>query len=209
MAFVDTPDRPDGLAAALSSAFAVDDEHLATLNAQLASRADRSDVLDVAFRFVGSPFGDLLVAATDVGIVRVAFESEGHAEVLADLARTIGPRILESTLRTDEAARQLEEYFARDRRSFDLPVDLRLVNGFRRDVVTHLPDIAYGTTSSYAALATRLGNPGAVRAVGSACSHNPVPVVFPCHRVVRSDGSIGNYLGGSAAKRALLDLEAA
>jgi methylated-DNA-[protein]-cysteine S-methyltransferase len=89
-----------------------------------------------------------------------------------------------------------------------VPVDLRLVNGFRRDVVEHLSDIAYGTTQSYAAVAQLAGNPRAVRAVGSACAHNPVPVVLPCHRVVRSDGSVGQYLGGVPAKMALLALEA-
>ena len=129
--------------------------------------------------------------------------------MLSELAESISPRVLRSDRRTVHAARQLEEYFAGQRRSFDVPTDLRLVSGFRREVVTRLGDIAYGQTASYAAVAAAAGNPRAVRAVGSACSHNPVPVVIPCHRVVRSDGSIGQYLGGSEMKAALLAFESA
>jgi len=125
------------------------------------------------------------------------------------LADAISPRILRSGRRTDDAARQIEEYLTGRRRRFDVPVDLQLVHGFRRTVILHLDDIPYGTTESYGALARAAGSPSAVRAVGSACSHNPVPLVLPCHRVVRSDGSIGQYLGGTEAKAALLALERA
>jgi methylated-DNA-[protein]-cysteine S-methyltransferase len=112
-------------------------------------------------------------------------------------------------VRLDRAARQLDEYFAGRRRRFEVPVDLRLAHGFRRTVLEHLPNIAYGTTATYAAVALAAGSPQAVRAVGSACARNPLPVVVPCHRVVRSDGTIGGYAGGSAAKHILLGLEAA
>ena len=183
--------------------------HLAALHARLATRAEEDGVLDVSYRTVDSPFGPLLVAATGDGVVRVAFEREDHEAVLDHLAREVSPRILRSGRRTDEAARQLDEYFAARRRAFDLPVDLRLVHGFRRSVISHLPDIAYGSTASYAAVASSAGNPNAARAVGSACSHNPLPVVLPCHRVVRSDGSLGQYLGGAQVKAALLAMEAA
>jgi len=183
--------------------------HLAALHARLATRAEEDGVLDVSYRTVDSPFGPLLVAATVDGVVRVAFEREDHEAVLDHLAREVSPRILRSGRRTDEAARQLDEYFAARRRAFDLPVDLRLVHGFRRSVISHLPDIAYGSTASYAAVASSAGNPNAARAVGSACSHNPLPVVLPCHRVVRSDGSLGQYLGGAQVKAALLAMEAA
>src|SRR5699024_8400442 len=108
----------------------------------------------------------------------------------------------------DAAARELEEYFAGRRRSFDLPLDLRLTRGFRRQVVEQLPTIAYGSTASYAELARRAGSARAMRAVGSACATNPLPVVLPCHRVLRADGSIGGYRGGPEAKRMLLALEA-
>lgn len=179
------------------------------LHARLVERAERADVLDLTYQVVDSPYGALLLVATVEGLVRVAFEREGHDAVLADLAGSISPRILRSSQRTADAARQLDEYFAGERRSFDVATDLRLVAGFRRDVVDRLADIAYGETASYAAVAAAAGNPRAVRAVGSACSHNPVPVVIPCHRVVRSDGSIGQYLGGSETKAALLAFEAA
>ncbi len=119
------------------------------------------------------------------------------------------PRILHAPARLDLAARELGEYFAGRRRAFDLPLDWRLSAGFRRTVLRHLPEIGYGHTASYAAIAQLAGNPKAVRAVGSACATNPMPVVVPCHRVVRSDGSMGGYLGGADAKRTLLTLEAA
>lgn len=179
------------------------------LRSRLAGRADDEGLLDVAYRIVDSPIGPLLVAATPQGLVRVAFELEDHETVLARLATSISPRVLRSRRRTDAVARQLDEYFSGRRRRFDLTVDLQLVRGFRRAVISHLSDISFGATESYAAVARAIGNPAAVRAVGSACSHNPVPVVVPCHRVVRSDGTIGQYLGGAEAKVALLALEAA
>jgi methylated-DNA-[protein]-cysteine S-methyltransferase len=129
--------------------------------------------------------------------------------VLQQLADRVSPRVLRAPARLDPAAREIEEYFAGRRTRFDLPLDLRLSAGFRRTVLTHLTDIAYGTTASYATVAAAAGNPRAVRAVGSACATNPLPVVLPCHRVVRSDGTIGRYVGGTDAKRTLLTLEAA
>ena len=183
--------------------------HLDALRNRLTADAETEGLLDIAYRTVDSPFGALLVAATTAGVVRVAFEREGHDSVLEDLAGSISPRILRSGRRTDAVARQLDEYFAGRRRTFEVDVDLQLVHGFRRDVIAHLAEIGYGTTASYAAVANAVGNPAAVRAVGSACAHNPVPVVLPCHRVVRSDGSLGQYLGGAETKAALLAMEAA
>ena len=183
--------------------------HLHALRNRLDAAAETEGLLDVAYRTVDSPFGPLLVAATTAGVVRVAFEREGHDTVLEHLAGSVSPRILRSGRRTDAVARQLDEYFAGRRRTFELDVDLQLVHGFRRDVIAHLADIDYGSTASYAAVARAVGSPAAVRAVGSACSHNPVPVVLPCHRVVRSDGSLGQYLGGAETKAALLAMEAA
>ena len=178
------------------------------LHAELGERARRDGALDVAYRTVDSPLGPLLLAATPAGLVRVAFEREGHDGVLARLAVDISPRILRSPARLDDVARQLDEYFDRRRRSFELPVDLQLAHGFRREVLDHLRVIPFGTTESYGVVATATGHPRAVRAVGTACGHNPVPLVVPCHRVVRSDGTIGQYRGGVEAKRLLLDLEA-
>ena len=166
-------------------------------------------LLDVAYRTVDSPLGPLLLAATVDGVVRVAFAAEDHDEVLARLAADVSPRILRYPARLDDAARQLDEYFAGRRRGFDVPVDLRLAHGFRRDVLAHLREIPFGATESYATVARAAGSPKAVRAVGTACATNPIPLVVPCHRVVRSDGTIGQYRGGVEAKRTLLALESA
>ncbi|WP_371815064.1 methylated-DNA--[protein]-cysteine S-methyltransferase [Mycobacterium sp. DL440] len=182
---------------------------MTTLRARLAVAADRDDILDVAYRTIDSPVGPLLVAATEQGLVRVAYAREDHDVVLQQLADKVSPRILRTPTRLDAVARELDEYFAGHRRTFDIVLDWRLSAGFRSTVLHHLPDIGYGHTASYAAVAQLAGNPKAVRAVGTACATNPLPVVVPCHRVVRSDGAMGGYLGGVEAKRILLDLEAA
>jgi methylated-DNA-[protein]-cysteine S-methyltransferase len=182
---------------------------LARLHQRLERDADAAGLLDVAYRTIDTPVGPLLLAATTVGLVRVAYDIEGHDAVLARLAEAVSPRILHAPARLDGVARQLDEYFAKRRTTFEVPVDLRLADGFRRSVIEHLRDIAYGRRESYAAVAAAIGNPRAVRAVGSACAHNPLPVVVPCHRVVRSDGTTGQYVGGPLAKATLLDLEAA
>ncbi|NKR31843.1 methylated-DNA--[protein]-cysteine S-methyltransferase [Rhodococcus hoagii] len=187
----------------------VDPSDLSRLHARLVTAADRDGLLDLAYRSVDTPVGRLLLVATDVGLVRVAYPREDHDVVLAMLARQVSPRILEAPGRLDAAARQLDEYFAHRRTRFDVPLDLRLSSGFRRTVLTCLPDIAYGRTASYAQVAEAAGSPRAVRAVGSACATNPLPLFVPCHRVVRSDGSMGQYAGGVDTKRALLTLEAA
>ena len=178
------------------------------LRLELAAMAEQQKLLDVSYRTVDSPLGTLLLAATGKGLVRVAFSREDHESVLASLASDVSPRILRTPRRLDEAARQLDEYFAGKRRAFTVPVDLQLAHGFRRSVLLRLREIPYGRTQSYAAVAKAAGNPSAVRAAASACSHNPLPLVVPCHRVVRSDGALGEYLGGPRAKHALLALEA-
>ncbi|MGH3536898.1 MAG: methylated-DNA--[protein]-cysteine S-methyltransferase [Pseudonocardiaceae bacterium] len=186
------------------------DEHLATLHARLAAAADAQGVLDIAYRTVDTPVGRLLLAATERGLVRVAYPSENHDAVLQMLAERISPRILHAPARLDEAAVELEEYFAGQRRAFDVSLDWRLTGGFRSTVLHHLAtDLGYGQTASYGTVARLVGNPKAIRAVGTACATNPLPVIVPCHRVVRSDGSLGGYLAGPDAKRTLLTLEAA
>jgi methylated-DNA-[protein]-cysteine S-methyltransferase len=166
-------------------------------------------MLDVAYCTVDTPVGSLLLAATELGLVRVAFANEHHDTVLQQLADQISPRVLQSPTRLDGTARQLDEYFAGRRRHFEVELDWRLSKGFRSAVLHVLPSIGFGLTASYADVAQLAGNPKAVRAVGSACATNPLPVVVPCHRVVRSDGAMGGYLGGVEAKRTLLDLESA
>ncbi|HTF49295.1 MAG TPA: methylated-DNA--[protein]-cysteine S-methyltransferase [Pseudonocardia sp.] len=182
--------------------------NLPALHHRLARLARGRGMLDVAYRTVDSPVGALLLAGTECGLVRVAYANEGHEAVLARLASEISPRILRTPARLDAAARQLDEYFTGRRVRFELPVDLRLALGFRREVLTRLPDIAYGGTASYQRVAAAAGRPRAARAVGTACASNPLPIVLPCHRVVHSDGNPGNYLGGAGTKRALLTLEA-
>jgi methylated-DNA-[protein]-cysteine S-methyltransferase len=188
---------------------AVTGERLRALHDRLADSADAQGVLDVAYRTLDTPVGSLLLAATAKGLVRVAFTIENHENVLTALATQVSPRILSAPRRLDTAAREIDEYFAGQRREFDLPLDFSLSKGFRRSVLSHLTDIGYGHTASYAAVAAAAGHPRAVRAVGTACATNPLPVVVPCHRVVRSDGSSGGYRGGPVAKQALLALEAA
>jgi methylated-DNA-[protein]-cysteine S-methyltransferase len=186
-----------------------DDGALARLHQRLERDADADGVLDVAYRTIDTPVGSLLLAATGVGLIRVAYDIEGHDAVLARIADAVSPRILRAPARLDAVALQIDEYFAKRRTGFEVPVDLRLAEGFRRSVIEHLRDIGYGRRESYATVAAAIGNPRAVRAVGSACAHNPLPVVIPCHRVVRSDGSTGQYVGGPLAKSTLLELETA
>lgn len=194
----------------LLDAFPVEESDVDLLRGRLAAAAEAEGILDVAYRTVDTPVGPLLVAATEQGLVRVAYPNQGHDAVLQALADRISPRVLHAPARLDPVARQLDDYFAGRRRRFDVPLDWRLSTGFRSTVLHHLAtDVDYGRTASYAALAALAGNPRAVRAVGTACATNPLPVVVPCHRVVRSDGAIGNYAGGVEAKRTLLDLEAA
>jgi methylated-DNA-[protein]-cysteine S-methyltransferase len=180
---------------------------LRRLHGRLAATARAEGVLDVVYRTLDTPAGSLLLAATTVGLVRIAFAGQDHDRVLEELARRIGPRILADSPALDLAARELDEYFAGIRRHFDVPLDHRLTSGFRAGVLAQLPLIDYGRTASYAQVAQAAGNPRAVRAVGSACGANPLPIVVPCHRVVRSDGSLGGYAGGLDAKRVLLALE--
>lgn len=182
---------------------------LARLHRRLEVAAAGEGLLDVAYRTVDSPVGPLLLAATPRGLVRVAYDIEDHDRVLETLAGKISPRVLRAPGRLDAAARELEEYFAGRRRGFDLPLDLSLSRGFRLLVQQQLPSIGYGQTRSYRQVAELVGNPRAVRAVGTACATNPLPVVLPCHRVLRSDGTLGGYAGGAAAKTTLLNLEAA
>jgi methylated-DNA-[protein]-cysteine S-methyltransferase len=182
-------------------------EDLERLHRRLADAAQSEGILDVAYRSLETPVGPLLLAATELGLVRVAYASEDHDLVLQRLAERISPRILSAPRRLDPVATELDEYFAGRRHVFDLRLDWRLSRGFRRAVLDRLPGIGYGHTATYAAVAQLAGNPKAVRAVGTACATNPLPVVVPCHRVVRSDGTLGGYLGGVEVKRALLALE--
>jgi methylated-DNA-[protein]-cysteine S-methyltransferase len=181
-------------------------DKLPELHARLEREAAAAGLLDVAYRLLDSPVGQLLLATTPAGLVRVAFSAD-HERVLSTLAERISPRILHSPKALDEVSGELDAYFAGRRTTFDVPLDRRLSHGFLGQVQHALSDIPFGTTVSYGQLADRAGNPRAVRAVGTACATNPLPIVVPCHRVLRSDGSLGGYAGGIEAKRLLLDLE--
>lgn len=180
---------------------------LARLHRKLEEASERKGLLDVAYRILDSPVGPLLLAATPRGLVRIAYDIEDHDRVLEILAGRLSPRVLRAPKRLDAAARELEEYFGGQRRVFDLPLDRSLSHGFRLLVQQNLPSIGYGQTRSYGQVAELVGNPKAVRAVGTACATNPLPVVVPCHRVLKADGTPGAYVGGPEAKLTLLTLE--
>jgi methylated-DNA-[protein]-cysteine S-methyltransferase len=179
------------------------------------ARAERDGLIDVAYAPVDSPFGRLLVARTDRGVVRLALpEHRGHHqsedEVLEDLARFVSPRVLESPSQLDEERRELDEYFEGKRNHFDVPVDWKLTNpGFRSRALHAVARIPYGKTRTYGEIAKQAGNARAFRAAGTACGRNPIPLIVPCHRVLQAGGGVGNYGGGPEMKRALLDLEGA
>jgi methylated-DNA-[protein]-cysteine S-methyltransferase len=164
-------------------------------------------LLDVAIADVGSPIGQLLVAVTRRGLVRVGFENEDRDELLADLAERISPRILESRSATDDVRRELDEYFERERTDFDVPVDRRLIHGIARDVLVQTSRITFGRMSTYGEIAKMIGHPTAARAVGRALGSNPIPIVIPCHRVIGASGKLTGYAGGLDRKIALLTLE--
>jgi methylated-DNA-[protein]-cysteine S-methyltransferase len=200
--------RDDDDVTALLSA-PVDADTLSRLHRRLEREAEQAGLVDVAYTTIDSSLGRLLLAATPKGLVRVAYASEDHDKVLETLSEKLSPRVLRAPKRLDEVAREIDEYFARHRQVFDLTLDLSLSRGFRQLVQAHLPEIGYGQTRSYRDIAELVGSPRAVRAVGTACATNPLPIVIPCHRVLRTDGTLGGYIGGPEAKTALLTLEAA
>jgi methylated-DNA-[protein]-cysteine S-methyltransferase len=173
----------------------------------LAERAAAEGLLDVAYANVDSPFGPLLVAATPRGLVRLAFP--GEEGVVEQLAGRLSPRVLEAPERLDDVRRELDEYFTGARDEFDLPLDWSLSRGFARKVLRATARIGFGETSTYAAVAGKAGSPRAVRAAGNALGANPIPVVVPCHRVLRTGGALGGYAGGPERKEFLLRLEGA
>jgi methylated-DNA-[protein]-cysteine S-methyltransferase len=174
---------------------------------RLAERAEAEGLLDVAYANVDSPFGPLLVAATPKGLVRVNLPTYDPEETLEELATRISPRVLEAPARLDEVRRELDLYFEGKLTEFDLPIDWQLTDGFRKKVQRAINRIPYGQTRSYTEMARSAGNERAVRAAGTACGSNPIPIVVPCHRVLRTGGGLGGYGGGLPMKEALLKLE--
>lgn len=184
-------------------------EHRFALHGRVTDSAGAAGLLDVAYAAVDTPLGRLLVAATPTGVVRIAFDTETDDVVLGELAARVSPRVLEAPGRLDAARRELDEYFEGARTDFDVPLDWRLSHGFRQQVLRATAAIPYARTGTYRSVATAAGSANAVRAAGTALATNPFPILVPCHRVIRSDGVVGNYGGGPDRKRALLGHEAA
>jgi methylated-DNA-[protein]-cysteine S-methyltransferase len=197
----------DTLERRLRSATGGSDPDVDLITARLAERAAEDGLLDVAYATADTPVGPVLVAGTPRGLVRLSFPRQPQDDVLVELARDVSPRILEAPAQLDDARRELDEYFEGNRREFDLPLDWRLSHGFRRDALKALVEVPYGETVTYSELATSAGSPRAHRAAGSACGSNPIPIVVPCHRVVRTGGGLGGYGGGLDVKEFLLELE--
>jgi methylated-DNA-[protein]-cysteine S-methyltransferase len=165
-------------------------------------------LIDVGFDVVDSPVGDLLVAASDRGLAAISFDSD-PGERLEHLTRIAGPRVLRSPKSIDAARRELDEYFERRRRTFDLSLDLRALPPFTVSVLGELARVPYGKTTTYGELARRVGHPRAARAVGTVMNRNRIPIVLPCHRVVGATGDLTGYAGGLDVKQTLLELEGA
>ncbi len=170
-------------------------------------RAAEAGLIDIAYTETESPFGMLTIAATEQGIIKVGLPNQAPDDVLGDLADRVSPRILAVPKRFDLARGQLDLYFDGKLRHFDLALDWRLTSGFRREVLRHTAEIPYGETLSYAEVAAEAGSPLAHRAAGSALAANPIPIIVPCHRVLRSGGGLGGFGGGLEMKRGLLALE--
>ena len=174
----------------------------------LAERADAEGLLDVAYSTVDSPLGPLMIAATPRGLVRVSYSQfRDDDAVLADLARRVSPRVLEASGRLDRARRELDEYFEGRRTEFDLSIDWALTRGFTTEVLRATAAVGFGQTTTYAEVAGAAGSPRAVRAAGNSLGSNPLPIVVPCHRVLRTGGALGGYTGGVERKEFLLRLE--
>jgi methylated-DNA-[protein]-cysteine S-methyltransferase len=199
----------NGLTPSLRGGPTIDPAAITAATAAAIATADREGLVDVAVATTDTPIGRLWLAATPAGLVRVGFPREGDG-FLEELADSLSPRVVELPTRLDEVRRQLDEYFEGDRQTFDLTVDFTLTRGFRRIVLERLfTEIGFGETLSYLELARRSGSPKASRAVGSAMATNPVPIVVPCHRVLRTGGQLGGYGGGLDVKRFLLAHEGA
>jgi methylated-DNA-[protein]-cysteine S-methyltransferase len=186
------------------------EERAAEAARRVVQRAADEGLADVVYAPVESPFGELLLAATGRGLVRVAFPEEDTDSVLERISRRVSPRIVEAPARLERARRELEEYFAGSRRRFDLALDWSLVGGpFGREVLRVTSEIPYGGVLSYREVATDAGSPRGSRAAGNALGSNPIPIIVPCHRVLHTGGGLGGYGGGLERKRWLLELEGA
>jgi methylated-DNA-[protein]-cysteine S-methyltransferase len=181
----------------------------ARATAELARRADAEGLLDVAWATLDTPLGPIAVFVTPRGVVRVAYERENFGAVADEVAERVSPRVLIAPQRTDAVRAELDAYFTKGRRAFDVPIDWTLVHGFNQGVLRATAAIPYGEVASYGDVAAVAGSPRAARAAGNALAGNPIPIVVPCHRVIHADGGLGGYTGGLDRKRFLLNLEGA
>jgi methylated-DNA-[protein]-cysteine S-methyltransferase len=176
---------------------------------RIAAIAEQEELVDISYSSIDSPFGPLLAAASTRGLVRLAFPEEGVESVLERVARQLSPRILESPARLDPVRRELDDYFSGRLESFRSKLDWSLIGPFARKVLTAASAIPYGGVLTYREVATEAGSPRGSRATGNALGSNPIPIVIPCHRVLRTGGALGGYAGGLERKRYLLELEGA
>ena len=183
---------------------------------RLIARAEDEGLIEVAYGAVESPFGDLLAAVTPRGLLRLSYDPSRNDAVLEQIAAKVSPRVLEAPERLDPVRRQLDEYFEGRRRQFELKLDWRLTRGFFQKILRETARLGYGELATYKQMAEAAGSPRAVRAAGNALGSNPIPIVVPCHRIVRTGGNLGGYggglgpyIGGSDIKRHLLELEGA
>jgi methylated-DNA-[protein]-cysteine S-methyltransferase len=176
------------------------------LDRRFRDAADREGLVDVAYDLADSPVGELLVAATDRGLCRIAYRPD---DALDELAGDFGTRVLRVPRRVDGIRRELDEYFEGRRQEFDLRLDLTPVADFHRRALDELARVPYGQVTTYGALAAKVGRPKAARAIGGAMNRNPIPIVLPCHRVVGAGGALVGYAGGLERKELLLRLEGA
>jgi methylated-DNA-[protein]-cysteine S-methyltransferase len=207
MGMTDPSDPTDPLELRLAAAAAAL-EPPALDRARLATAARAEGLEDVAYATCDSPVGDLLLAVTPRGLVMISYLDVFPVDAsLGTLAARVSPRVIEDAAALDQPRRQLDEYFARRRRTFELPVDWSLVGDFGRRVLGRTVGIPYGEVATYGAVARDIGSPRAARATGNALGANPIPIVVPCHRVVPTGAKVGNYAGGAHRKVRLLELE--
>ena len=174
---------------------------------RLLTRARREGLETVGYRVIDSPLGPLWIAVGPKGVLAIHYGAEPSDGELARIVRTYGPGVLPDPRRADPVARELDQYFAGKRRSFDVDVDLSPLTPFQQRILGATARVPFGDVSTYAKVAAKAGSETASRAAGQALGSNPIPIVVPCHRILASDGSLGGYSGGLDAKRVLLRLE--
>jgi methylated-DNA-[protein]-cysteine S-methyltransferase len=199
-----------------SASLPAGDAGAAAAAGRLIARAEDEGLVEVAYGSVDSPFGELLAAATPRGLLRLSYDPSRNTAVLEDIAAKVSPRVLEAPRRIDPVRRQLDEYFDGQRRRFELELDWSLTRGFFQRILRETARLDYGQLATYKQMAEAAGSPRAVRAAGNALGSNPIPIVVPCHRIVRTGGKIGGYggelgpyIGGPGIKQRLLELEGA